>query len=106
MPSAPVEPPVPPLMAERELARSRRCVPAIARFTALQQEVEPMYQRASRIQMLNAAVELEDSARAAPFNLSDSVEVAVREWFLADEALARQYVATPTEAIAQQRSDA
>ena len=57
VPPAAGPPPIPSMMAERELARSRRCVPAIARFTALQQEIEPLYQRANRIQALNALLQ-------------------------------------------------
>jgi hypothetical protein len=94
------------MMAEREIARSRRCVPAIAKFIALQQELEPLYARANRIQALNAAVTLEDSVRVAPFDMTDSVEVAVRAWFIADQELARQYVAAPSEALATRRTAA
>jgi hypothetical protein len=104
--AAPAGPPIPAMMADREMARSRRCVPAIAKFMTLQQELEPLYKRASRIQALNAAVGLEDSVRVAPFDMTDSVEVAVREWFIADQELARRYAAAPTEALAAQRTAA
>jgi hypothetical protein len=104
--AAPAPPPIPAMMAEREIARSRRCVPAVAKFIALQQELEPLYQRANRIQALNAAVALEDTARVAPFDLTDPVEVAVRDWFVADQELARQYVTAPSEALATRRTAA
>jgi hypothetical protein len=105
-PAAPAPPSIPSLMAEREIGRSKRCVPAIARFTALQQELEPLYRRANRIQALNAAVGAEDSVRVAPFNVADSVEVAVRDWFVADQELARQYLTAPSETLLSQRTAA
>jgi hypothetical protein len=97
---------IPSQLAQHELGRSRRCVPAIASFAQLQQELEPVYQRANRIQALNAAVTLEDSARVAPFDSADSVEVAVREWFVADQELARQYVGSRDESIQERRAEA
>jgi hypothetical protein len=98
--------PLPGGLVEKELARSRRCVPAIARFAELQTQLEPLYARANRIQLLHAAVSVEDSSRVAPFNAADSLEVAVREWFVADQALAQQYVTSRDEAIQQRRTDA
>jgi hypothetical protein len=97
---------IPSLMAEKELARSRRCVPAVASFLALQQELEPLYQRAERIRQLHAAVSVEDTTRVTPLDATDSIEVAVREWFAADQELARQYVSTSDGAIQTRREEA
>jgi hypothetical protein len=96
---------IPPLLVEKELARSRRCVPAVAGFLALQQELEPLYRRAERIRQLHAAVSVEDTARVTPLDSADSLDAAVREWFVTDQELALQYVSTRDEALQTRRAE-
>jgi hypothetical protein len=100
--------PPPSRLGEVERARSRTCVASLAVLAALDEQLAPLFRRGDRIQMLNAAVALEDSTRVTPFDLTDSLEVAVRDWFVADWQLAMQAVSAGAgaEAIQQQRSQA
>ena len=82
----------PSRLADLELARSRRCVPALARLSTVNAELEPLARRAQRLQALDNAVGVEDSIRVAPFDASDAVEAAVQQWFTDDGALARRYL--------------
>jgi hypothetical protein len=93
-------------LARVEEARTRRCVPAIARSAEIQEQLAPLFRRADRIQMLHAAVTLEDSARVTPLDADDPVEAAVRDWFATDEALALQFVETGDESIQERRAAA
>ena len=102
-PEVMIEDDPPPGLAAVELARSRRCVPLLARVDTLDQQLLPLALRAERILLLEQAVSLEDSTRAVPFAAADPVEVAVRAWFAADLELARQYVAGGDDAIQKQR---
>ncbi|HSM59808.1 MAG TPA: hypothetical protein VK849_03380, partial [Longimicrobiales bacterium] len=91
-------------LAAVEAARSRACVPALARLAELNVALEPYARGAERLRALDRAIALEDSTVVAPFDTSDATERAVREWFLADLALARRYVAERDEAIQEERS--
>lgn len=99
---SPLEAPLPNFEAA-ELARSRRCVPELARIEDVTSELEPRRQRAERIQDLHRAVTLEDSLRVAPLAEDDSLEREVREWFIADRDLALRYLDTEDEAIRERR---
>ena len=90
--------------AEREVSRSRRCVPALARMAILDEQLAPLVTRGGRLEALAAAVALEDSARVSPFSSLDRVEAAVRAWFVSDDELARQYLETREDSIQALRS--
>jgi hypothetical protein len=112
-PAAPPAPavasdPPPSRLAEVELARSRSCVSSLAMLARLDEELAPLFRRADRIQALNAAVLLEDTTRVTPLDPGDSLEVAVRDWFVADYALAMEAASAGAgaEAIQQRRAEA
>ncbi|MBW3534364.1 MAG: hypothetical protein KY453_03965 [Gemmatimonadetes bacterium] len=90
---------------EAEAARTRMCVPALARLIAVSDELEPLARRAERIRALAGAVSLEDTTAVAPFDASDPVERDVRDWFAADAELAQEYVATGDESIQRRRAE-
>lgn len=92
-------------LAAVEVARSRACVPSLARLDAVASELEPLWLRAGRIEALHRAVSLEDSARVAPFDEDDPLEREVREWFVADSELAEAYLETEDEALAERRRE-
>lgn len=93
-------------LADVETARSRACVSAVARVDALNRDLLPLMQRAERIRALAQAVQLEDSAEAAPFDTSDPVEAAVAAWFEQDAALGRQWAQSQDSAVDVRRSEA
>lgn len=96
----------PPDLARVENARSRACVGALGRLGDLNKRLEPLNRRAARLRTLYQAIALEDSTQAAPFDASDSAEVAVRRWFAADGALGKRYAATEDSTIIPQRAQA
>lgn len=98
------EPPPPAGLAAAESARSRRCVPVLARLDTLNTRLAPLAQRADRIRLLDQAVLVEDSTRAAPFAAGDSVEAAVRAWFVEDQELGRQYAESGDSAVDARRA--
>jgi hypothetical protein len=100
----PAEPPPPASIVAAESARSKRCVPVLARLDTLNTRLSPLAVRADRIRKLDEAVALEDTTRAAPFDAADSVEVAVRAWFADDQVLARQYAESGDSAIEARRA--
>ena len=81
-------------LAAAEIARSRRCVPALARLDTLNVKLEPLAVRSNRLRQLYEAVTREDTTRAAPFDARDPVESAVSKWFGEDQALAVRYSTT------------
>lgn len=89
--------------APAERARSRECVPTLARIEAVNEELGPKRQRMARIEALHRAVTLEDSARVTPLDPDDPLEQAVEEWFRADLELANRYLETEDEAIREER---
>jgi hypothetical protein len=95
----------PPNLASEEMARSRSCVPRLAQLAAVASELDPLRQRAERIEALHGAVSLEDSLRVSPLAEDVPLEQAVRDWFTADEALAREYVTTQEEAVVERRRE-
>jgi len=104
VPPTQTEPPgPPPRLAEVELARSRSCVPALARLEAVDRALEPLVGRAERVRALLAAVALEDTVRVTPLDPSAELEEAVRQWYVADQALAERYVREADEAVQDQR---
>lgn len=96
----------PPGLAEVENARSRACVPALARLADLNLAIEPYARRADRLRVINRAIALEDTTVAVPFDLSDGTEKAAYDWFLTDGELARRFVETGDETIQDQRATA
>jgi hypothetical protein len=96
----------PPAMVEVELARSRACVPALAALEDLDRELEPLTLRAMRIQALGRAISLEDLAAVAPFDTTDAIEVAVREWFAEDARAGEQWAIAPDSTLLERRSEA
>lgn len=97
---------VPAQLAEVELARSRACVPALARLAELDRDLQPLVGRAARLQELDRAVRLEDSTEVAPFDGNDPLEATVRDWFVSDGELGRQWAESQDTAIARQRDEA
>jgi len=97
--------PPPPGMAELEEARSRMCVAGMARLQEVGAELDPVQQRAFRLEMLFQAVALEDSVRVSPLG-DDPLEAAVREWFVADEALAMEHLESEDDEVGARRREA
>lgn len=94
---------VPSNLVEWETERSRMCVPVLARLADLDARLEPLAERAERLGRLEAAIAVEDSARVSPFDESDPVELAVRDWFIADEELGRRYAEGEEEVQEERR---
>ena len=95
----------PPRLAELEAERTRACVPVLARLAAVSSDLEPLARRADRVRALVGAVSLEDTTRVAPFDASDPLERAVRDWFAADLALAREWASSGDEALQERRRE-
>lgn len=95
----------PPGLADAEMARTRACVPGLGRLAAVSADLEPLTRRAERIRSLAAAVTLEDTTAAAPFDATDPLDAAVQAWFAADQDLAERYLAAEEEAILEQRRE-
>jgi len=93
-------------MAAVEVARSTACVGALARLEDLNGRLDPFAIHMERLRALGRAISLEDTTEAAPFSAADSVEVAVSNWFQADQALARRLVTEPDSALVAQRASA
>jgi hypothetical protein len=98
------EPPPPARLVDVESARSRRCVPVLARLDTLNTKLAPLATLADRIRLLDQVVVLEDTTRAGPLSTTDSVEVAVRAWFAEDQVLARQYAESGDSTIEARRA--
>ena len=94
-----------PGLPAAELARSRRCVPTLARMDTLNIRMGPLARQVDRIEALGRAVTREDSTQAVPFDGDDPLEEAVRQWFTTDQALARQYLESGDPAIETQRAE-
>ena len=101
----PIEAPLPPELVASELARSRRCVPTLARLDSLDAKLRPLTQQVDRIEALGRAVTREDSTQASPFDAGDPLDEAVRQWFVADQVLARQYATSGDSALEAQRAE-
>ena len=89
-----------------ELARSADCVGSLARMADLNRRLDPFALRMDRLRTLGRAVSLEDTAEATPFSTTDSVEIAVANWFEADQALALRLVDSQDSVTAAQRAAA
>ena len=100
-----IEAPLPPELVASELARSRRCVPTLARLDALDARLGPLGRQVDRIEALGRSVTREDSTQASPFDASDPLDEAVRRWFVADQVLARQYATSGDSAIEARRAE-
>jgi hypothetical protein len=88
-------------MAAVETARSKDCVGEVAKVAALNAQAAPYLDRAQRIRALAAAVALEDTSQAAPFDTSNALERDVHDWFVADHALALRIVAGEASLVAK-----
>lgn len=91
-------------LAQVERERSARCVSVLARVRDLDVELEPLARKARRFQGIAQAIALEDPAVVQQLDLQDPAEVAVRDWFATDAALARQFVDTGDTALQGQRA--
>lgn len=96
---------IPRDLAKVEIARSKACVGTLARLAQLDSALTPYAQRVDRLNALGMAVSLEKPGDAVPFDLSDSLEAAVAQWFTSDSILATRYITQPDSAIAKERSD-
>ncbi|HSG06923.1 MAG TPA: hypothetical protein VLA36_01105 [Longimicrobiales bacterium] len=97
---------VPAGLAAVESARSAACVGSLARLADLNRRLDPFALRMQRLRALGAAISLEDTVDVAPFSASDSVEIAVANWFQADQAMALRMVAAQDSATMAQRAAA
>lgn len=89
-----------------EVERSRACVPILARLETLNRDLEPLSNRAIRIQQLDQAIALEDSASVAPLDTSDPLETAVGQWFTQDANLGRRWAETQDSTVLTRRREA
>ncbi len=96
--------PIPGNLAALETARTRMCVPALARLAELDARLQPLAQRSNRIAELARAVTMEDSLAVSPLDAGDPVEAAVGEWFRADLALAHRFLESGEEALQEERA--
>lgn len=96
----------PPGLMEVEIARSRACVGALERLEDLGMRLEPLARSAERLRALNQAIALEDAAEVEPFDESDPVESAVRDWFVADAELGSRYAETQDSLLIVRREEA
>lgn len=96
--------PVPGNLAALETARTRMCVPALARLAEVDARLQPLAGRSNRIVALAQAVTAEDSLAVSPLDGNDALETAVREWFQADVALALRFLDSGDESIQEERS--
>jgi hypothetical protein len=87
-----------------ELARSRDCVPVLSRLDALDRQLAPLAERSQRLLAIGQAIVLEEREVMDSLRVSDPVEAKVKEWFVADGALAERYVAQPNPQILEQRT--
>jgi hypothetical protein len=99
------EAPLPPELVAAELARSGRCVLTLARLDTLDTSLGPLARQVDRIEELGRAVTREDSMQASPFDVGDPMEEAVRQWFAADQVLARQYAESGESTIEAERAE-
>jgi hypothetical protein len=89
-----------------EVARSKACVGSLARLADLNRVLEPFALRMERLRLVGRAISLEDTADAAPFSTTDSVEIAVAAWFKADAEMAQRLVAGQDSATMARRASA
>lgn len=89
---------------EVEAARSRDCVPVLARLDALDQQLAPLAQHSQRLLAIAQAIALEDRGVMDSLHVSDPVENEVHDWFVRDGELAEQYVADPSQELLDQRT--
>lgn len=88
-------------LAAAETARSKDCVGEIAKVQQLNDRAAPFLRRVQRIRVLAAAVALEDTTQAAPFDTTKPLESAVHQWFERDHALALKIVAGDSSLVAE-----
>jgi hypothetical protein len=89
-----------------ELARSRACVDVLARVSALDAELTPVAERSQRLLAIGQAIALEEREIVDSLRASDPLEADVRAWFVADGELAQRYIASPSQALLDERSAA
>ncbi len=95
---------VPSHFGDVEAARSRDCVPVLARLGDLDQRLAPLARTSQRLIAIAQAIALEDRSVVDSLHVSDPVEKQVHDWFARDSELAQQYVASPSQALLDQRS--
>lgn len=91
-------------LAQVERERSARCVSVLARVRDLDAQLEPLARKARRFQGIAQAIALEDPAVVQQLDLEDPAEIAVRDWFATDAALARQFVDSGDATLQEQRA--
>lgn len=95
---------VPSHFGDVEDARSRDCVPVLARLGDLDEQLAPLAQKSQRLIAIAQAIAVEDRSVIDSLHIADPVEKQVRDWFTQDGELAQQYVASPSQALLDQRS--
>lgn len=91
-------------LGDIEAARSRACVPVLARVDALNLRLQPLGLRAERLRAVATAIAIEDRAFVDSLDQTDETEAAVHAWFIADMRLAEGYVETQNEELQRQRT--
>lgn len=94
---------IPSRLAEVEVERSRICVGTLAGIAVLDQTLEPLVTRGTRLRQIGEAVALEDRNSLEPFDLTDQTESMVRDWFTTDAALAQRYLTTEDAQLQAER---
>jgi hypothetical protein len=89
-----------------ELARSRACVSVLARVSALDAQLAPVAERSQRLLAIGQAIALEEREVVDSLRASDPLEAEVRAWFQADGERAQRYIASPSQALLDERSAA
>jgi len=86
-----------------EMARSRDCVGVLARMDVLNAALQPLGVQAERLRVLTEAIALEDRDIMPSLDQTNSVEKAVRAWFVADGLLAQSFLDSGKEDLRRQR---
>ncbi|MGD2044766.1 MAG: hypothetical protein PVJ80_16105 [Gemmatimonadota bacterium] len=92
--------------AELELARTATCADVLSRLETLDTQLAPLAARAQRLLAIGGAIDIEESSIVDSLDTADPLEAAVRDWFVADQQLAQQYLAEESQAILDQRAAA
>jgi hypothetical protein len=97
---------IPSHFEDVELARSRDCVPVLARLDDLNQQLAPLAEQSQRLLAIAQAIAIEDRTVVDSLHASDPLEKQIRNWFAHDEDLAQQYLAHPGQGLIDQRTAA
>ena len=94
---------IPSRLVEVEVERSRTCVGTLARISVLDEVLQPLVTRGTRLRQIAEAVAIEDRSAVDPFDGADETEVLVRDWFTTDAALAQRYITSEDAGLLAER---